>query len=224
MKRLLSLLLVFSMSSLLCACQNSSKTEDQFQSELQELTNELTFINICCDHVTGSVYKIWTNSETDRVVGLFNSALLFNDAKKTPEEYADQLPFTEHEIDVLLWGIACGLNPAVTEEKYGIKTGGFVGNGEQETIELCSELSAAYNNISDGIEHIAESCKLFKEIYSDSHAKEVELLNDWYIETSLYADFSLTPSGTMRTYAESINEYKNAINRYKKNIEVYIKG
>lgn len=220
---LLSLVIILSF----CACGNlnkESKSTDQFQTDLQTLINEITFVNICCDDITSTVYEIWSNTSTDKVITILQATLLFDDAEKTPSEYADILPFDRGDIDILLYMVATALKPDVLDvyQSSGLPNGKFLGDGEQETIELCAQICTSYNNISDGIEHISERIKVFKDTYSDLHEEEVTLMNEWYLESSLYADFSKTPSGTKRTYTDTVNEYQNNLNRYRKTAEMYI--
>lgn len=228
LRRFWSLLLSFAIGLSFCACGNSNenKSTDQFQTDLQALVNEITFVNICCDYITNTVYEIWSNTSTDKVTTIFQAALLFDDAEKTPSEYADILPFDEGDIDILLYMVATALNPDVLDvyKSSGLPNGKFLGDGEQETIALCAQICTSYNNISEGIEHISETIKSFKNTYSDSHEEEVTLINEWYLESSLYADFSKTPSGTMRTYIDAVNEYQNNLARYQKTAEMYIES
>lgn len=222
MKRL-SLFLAVMAVLCLCACNHAE--DAQYRADLKKIISELAFLNNNCDYVTNAVYALWENLSADEAALHFQIALLFDDGEKTPEEYADILPFSKNEIDVLLWGIARGLNPAVldTDILYDgskVKNGKFAGNGEQETIVLCAELCTAYKNILDMADAVSREIRIFKKQYQSTHAEEVDLLNSWYMESALYADFALSPSGSMIPCKNFvIEEYRDMMGRYRKELE-----
>lgn len=90
-----------------------------------------------------------------------------------------------------------------------------------DTVSAC----IAFNTICDAIDSentaLADDVKSFKNNCSDKYKDAMDNMSEWYLESSLYADFALNESGSLTSYREQKDEYGEKMKRYQKIAESY---
>ena len=84
------------------------------------------------------------------------------------------------------------------------------------------EYNTLCNSAKDASKALEEDLKSFGTNYESDFSQEVDNLNSWCIESSLYTEFSMTPSGTISNYANQNSTYHDNLNRFQKIAESYI--
>ena len=87
---------------------------------------------------------------------------------------------------------------------------------KEKVIEKCMEYNTLCNSAKDASKALEEDLKSFGTNYESDFSEEVDNLNSWCIESSLYTEFSMTPSGTMSNYANQNSTYHDNLNRFQK--------
>ncbi len=85
-----------------------------------------------------------------------------------------------------------------------------------DTEEKCKSYAQAINNIEDSHATLKEFVDVIVKDYSEEYSTQTDALWKWWIESSLYADHALEPSGYLNSYISAANEYLNNISRYQK--------
>jgi hypothetical protein len=78
-----------------------------------------------------------------------------------------------------------------------------------------------YDVIEDENYNVGEAVREFRDLYTDTHEKEVATLDEWYIQTSLYADLALEPSGSLVSYRSEVSGYQSDREYYTKVVDSY---
>lgn len=85
-----------------------------------------------------------------------------------------------------------------------------------EIVEQCIHISQNYWNVNDTNEklntQVSEYIKSCKEEWPD----KADLLREWYLESSLYADSVLNPSGSYASYSQNRLEFIEEMKRFQK--------
>ena len=83
----------------------------------------------------------------------------------------------------------------------------------------------AFNVICEAIDientALANDIKAFKKSCSDKYTEAMDNMDEWYLESSLYAEFALNESGSLTSYRTQKDEYDVKIKRYQKIAESY---
>ena len=116
-------------------------------------------------------------------------------------------------------GLVVGARSALTGEKLSLD---ISDSQKEKVIEKCMEYNTLCNSAKDASKALEEDLKSFGTNYESDFSEEVDNLNSWCIESSLYTEFSMTPSGTMSNYANQNSTYHDNLNRFQKIAESYI--
>ena len=95
----------------------------------------------------------------------------------------------------------------------------------EETIADTVSTCIAFNVICEAIDientALANDIKAFKKSCSDKYTEAMDNMDEWYLESSLYAEFALNESGSLTSYRTQKDEYDVKIKRYQKIAESY---
>ena len=183
----------------------------QFDKEYVDLVSRLEDLNDKSQQIFSTTYLIWENSGTDEL----ESRLVCVQAFQTEENVA----FLKENLGRSFLGLVVGARSALTGEKLSLD---ISDSQKEKVIEKCMEYNTLCNSAKDAFKALEEDLKSFGTNYESDFSEEVDNLNSWCIESSLYTEFSMTPSGTMSNYANQNSTYHDNLNRFQKIAESYI--
>ena len=210
MKKITSLILVFMMILSLCAC--GENTGAAFEEDLSSLTNRIQLLRMNCDLVVKGTRTIWENVGAEDFWTNYKAVRsLTKDQSKTDYD-------TDWNDDsyATVWCAARGLCPEKIDSNQDMTA-----EGMDYTIDLCVAFNNAFAYIDENIDPLSEEVRTFQDRYGDKFEEETHIIKEWYIELSMYVDFSKNPSGNLSAYTDKAAEYEESMDRFEKTINTY---
>ena len=214
MKKVISLFLALLMCLMLCACGG-----DGFDEEYAAMIERVEKLNDDTSKITAMVYTIWSN------VGVSNFGTFFGALRKvTDGTTLDSVTYS------YLGAAACCLFPSKywddnTEVAWNLRNATeelkYDAAAAQSVLDAAIEFNALYDSLVDRDEALSDDMKAFKEKHEKKHENEVSNLRDWVLETSMYVDFAVDPSGSLFEYGNSITSYEENLSRFNKTARAY---
>ena len=189
--------------------------ENQFAS----LTERLSELNHHCDTVSGVIYQIWDNVGASDFYTYFNSVLMLQseEALESLKNYHSQQSSGQNG-----WIVPVALaGKALAPELYGDIMKLSINDDEQisDIVQMCSAFNSIYNILLTASDELSEDISAFIKEYKTDFQEESELLREWNLESSMYAEFAYEPSGSLASYRNEMNEYQDAMSRFQKEAE-----
>ena len=92
----------------------------------------------------------------------------------------------------------------------------------EPVLNKCYEFNKIYRALEEKTMVLGDEIRKFKDAQSDEkHIKEVETLNEWFIQMSLFSDLALNPSGSLRDYIDKMTEYRESTKYYMTIVDSY---
>lgn len=183
----------------------------QFNNEYADLVERLKSLNHKSQKVYDTTYQLWINS-----AGAFDTN--FQCVRMLQSE--EGVNFWREELGKSSFNsvVLCA-RCAVTGEELTLD----VSDEEKEAvIEKCIEYNTFNNSVQDESKQLDEDVDAFGKKYGSDFSEEFGNLSDWCIESSLYVEFTMTPSGTMSNYANRNREYDEKLSRFQKIAKSYV--
>lgn len=223
MKRWISFLLICGLCLSFGGCSQKSRS---YEDDYEILVEEMRGLGDICSGVTYVTDLIWSNVGTDRFLNAYSSVLTFkseDSLQELKDSYATKSSGQNEWVWVVaLAGNAFGHDVSVVDDfKYDNSTGKM--KDCPQTQKIMSDCIGFNECLAflDEIDFIGERVRELKKQYSKTHPEEMALLNDWYIELSMYVDFAKNPSGSLSSYRSNDREYQDSISRYEKMAKNY---
>lgn len=211
-------------SILLAGCSNSDKTPnetsqtsiteaeqtsvtetDTFAEEYRDIVGKIKEMNNSSKYVIGVVDSIWDEFGADYVMSILQVII-----SCTSEDNLRNGAITSR------WMIAKALCPSAVDESTGdIKSGAYT-----QVYNKAKEFNDSISNISDTRDEVDALIKEMRNKYSE-HSDEINLLHEYYVESTLMAELALSPDGSLLTYRSSFDEMKTNISRAEKYADIY---
>lgn len=203
------------------ALTDKDKADVEHYSDLEEaksefenilytsIADDLSKMNGQCNELSSAVLQIWDNVGPDYFTTVYITILKFEDGTSLEEmKQKAQKPY-DWFINILTAGM--GLNK---DEYESVDIDDDVTIAE--IVEQCIHISQNYWNVNDTNEklntQVSEHIKSCKEEWPD----KADLLREWYLESSLYADSVLNPSGSYASYSQNRLEFIEEMKRFQK--------
>lgn len=178
-----------------------------FETQYYELVNQVLQLNYDCDYVTSCIATMWDNVGADNLNTCLTAVLALKNE--------DVLSVWESKY-LLSWRL--GASWAFGYAEFGQ----FPSESDYDAIDdACFAFNAVYDEIEDENYNVGEAVREFRDLYTDTHEKEVTTLDEWYIQTSLYADLALEPSGSLASYRSEVSGYQSDREYYTKVVDSY---
>lgn len=202
--------------------------DELYKLRLRALIDDITLFNAASEDVCLYVSTAWDNVGSDKVLLMLQTAALFNLKDKTVAEYVNIFSLatgkevSEKDVLQLLAAAAQAFNPGALEWFNDIPTTKWVSEEEQlKTLRICEKYNEQVKYVKENGDLLTAAVKEFRDIYGQTHKDEVDTLNKWMIDSNLFADLALDPSGTLFSYNSSIEEYTTSMNKYKRTMESF---
>lgn len=192
----------------------STEESDNFDTEYAAMIERVEALNADTALIAGTVYETWSNAGPSDFYTFYGSIFSITDGTTL-----DTVRI------VTLGAVACAVLPG----KYwddNAKSSANLANAvevlEKDSAKAQEVLDAAiaYNHLYDSLktadEALSADMKVFKEQYKDQYEEEVDTLREWILESSMYVDHALNPSGSLIEYGNAITEYEQNLNRFSK--------
>ena len=224
MKKILAVLLMFVMLCSFVACGGNKDVVEvpeettvlnkdaEFKTAYTKLYTDLQTLSENCDTVTDTISNVWRIVGVDSVKGAISYMLQIDSDFSTYWNKEKTLPFTSYE-----WSMAL---------EYGwIHDGmlsGITGrSGAVEFHTMCMDLQDAYNAIKSTKDTFSGKIKELYAEYKDDYSYEYDLINNLYLEVSVYAEFALEVSGSLSSYSADKRNMQAEISKLIKAADIY---
>lgn len=208
MKKIIAIFLAVVMCFSLSACNNK---EEEFKTSYLSLYQELQDLNADCNKLSGQIYEIWNIVGTDNVMGTLTYMLEISD------DFDD---YWDNEDDRMGIIYECKL-----AKEYGWLYNGSFGisldSDAKEFHAMCMDFKALISSVKTANESLPDKIKSLHSEYKEDFADEYELINELYLEVSSYAEFSITPSGSMVSYSNDKADFQSNISKLIKAADIY---
>lgn len=209
-------------ASLTATEKNEVAEEDSAVEEAKSIYSKLVSLNQHCDDMADYISVIWKG-----VDGEYNTLSYdISKALKTSRAYVSAATLEEtlskaEEYSLYEPGLAY---LAKWIDYDWVSTGGFFTSADAltETYEILADYDSNYDKVREIRKTINEDIKSFRENYKESQAELAEELDEWYIESDMYAELVLDPSGKRIDFEQSVSDYQDAMSRYAKKVDIYI--
>ena len=177
------------------------------------LTEQQAALNYQCDAVSAFVYLLWDDVGPSDFSTYFKCVLMFEDENSLDEmkAYYAQKSSGQNAWITNVW--CAGM--AIDADAYG-----DVGLGDDkminEIVEKCIAFTSVYNSLSVTDDELSNNIAEFVKEYKNEYPEETELLREWNLESSMYVDFALEPSGSLISYGNEMGEYQDTMHRFQK--------
>ena len=179
-----------------------------YENEYVFAAQAIQFMNINSDYTVATNVEIWDNvgasdffSYVDYVIELGQIGYSGLVSK-----------YGKGDADILFWAAGYALDYEYFKSHFDNFTSSKISEiqSESETYVLCA------SNVLDAQETLEEFINIMKKDYSSAYGNEMSALWTWWVESSLYADHALNPSGNLNSYISEANQYTSNISRYQK--------
>lgn len=193
--------------------ENLDELEDAerrvFEAEYDLLVSLMNFLNTNTDYVVSGVITVWENVGASKFWTYYDVIFFFDDENKTLDQYSAEFG---QNLYASLWCAGKGLCPS--------KISGSTIKDEAGVIKVCATYNLAYDNVEQAVELIQERVARLNSEYADTYPKKMAALYDWWMESYLYADLALNPSGNLASYKSSVKTFQNNLNRLSMEAEM----
>lgn len=186
------------------------EAKSEFENILYtSIADDLSEMNAQCNELSSAVLQVWDNVGPEYFTTVYIAILRFEDENSLEEmKQKAQKPYDWFK-HILTAGM--GLN---RDEYESVDINDDV--TIDEIVEQCIHITRNYWNVNDTNEklntQVSEYIKSCKEEWPDKS----DLLREWYLESSLYADSVLNPSGSYASYSQNRFEYIEEMKRFQK--------
>ena len=230
MKKTLALLLSVMMVLSLCACGNKKEEQESlFRGEYNALVDRLTKMNESCDHVTSMVYTIWDNVGASDFLSAYDTLRLLENEEAVElckAAISEDPSYDPNDWKLFPADVGMALDSSIDREDPLAQLRYIQDVKEDEEkcnaiLSICYEFNGHFNLMLSENETLGADIKALREKYPDLHTDQITTLNEWFIESSLYAEFAAEPSGTLNSYSSDITDYQETMSRFQKTVASY---
>lgn len=226
MKKVWALFLVITIAVCTVGCGNKQSFEESYNSILEKIN----YMNEQTNSATKCIDTTWQAVGADLVMEYIYQIEQINSkedliaADKTSKEMLFNLFYgSSNDLSVALMKSAW-LSLSDSAELESSESGNTAADSVMEITDKITEYCTNFNTWIEEIEKnnkdIKKSLNNLKDKYGDKHSSEIDVLKEYYTESSLYADLALNPGGcTLSEYELDCDSYSNNIKRLKKSVE-----
>jgi hypothetical protein len=218
--------------------QVSEKAKEAlFQARLMNLANQIIEFDKACEYITITFGNAWATVGGQDVLGCMDAVRIFfrqpikplSETEYTLTEYIPWLSVilgkecNEKDVEKMLYVAAKAINPGALYWRDGKPMPLYWVSDDKipETIKLCVEYNENEKYVKDNKDTLPEIVREFRKDYKSQYPDEVSTIDDWLIESQLFADFALNPYGDLKTFESEATEHLNTIRKILKIMDTY---
>ena len=209
---------------------NALNDEDKEKVENANILREATFESLvirCAEMnrhssiLSAGVVQVWEEFGGQDFWKWFDDVLRFKD-ENTLQEMKDHYA-TKEDSDgwkLLVWCAGYALDKAAFSDAEGVAKLPETDEEVAYAVALATPIGYAYDVLPDMDESIREDVAQFIKDYKEQRSEECAVLQEWSLESSVFAEFAIEPSGSLLDYQTKLAEYESAMSRFQKEAEM----
>lgn len=194
--------------------ENASSLHEAIFESLVIRCNEL---NRQSSILSEGVMIVWENVGGSKFWDYFDDVLRFNDFCVIEDmKFLNELS----TVQILMWYTGYAMEP----ESFDY---GECGRPEDLTDDdfiyiagLCMPYAKAYAALPEMETDLNSDISQFVKDYKNTYPEKTNLLHEWMLESSMFAEFALEPSGNLADYETKLKEYETMMSRFQKEAEM----
>ena len=181
------------------------------------LTERCTELNAASSVLAEGVLLVWGNVGGGSFWNYFNNVLRFTDLSTI-----DSLKLQNElgDVQIFMWNTGYALE----KESFEIGKDGYHWDLTDEDFIYIANLSMpyakAYDFLSKKEPDLNRDITKFVKDNKDTHPEETDLLREWMLESSMFMEFSMAPSGKMDDFKTKLRDYETMMSRFQKEAEM----
>lgn len=181
------------------------------------LTERCTEMNVASSILADGVTIVWENVGGSRFWNYFNDVLRFTDLSTI-----DSLKLQNElgMVQILMWNTGYALE----KESFEIGKDGYHTDLTDEDFIYIANLSMPYAKAYDALAKMEPDLNSditqFVKDNKDTHPEEANLLREWILESSMFAEFAMDPTGKLDDYKTKLGDYETMMSRFQKEAEM----
>ncbi len=211
MKKIICGILALVMLFSLCSCGSK---DDGFDAEHSAIITQIKQLNEDASAIASVIYVTWSN------VGVSDFNTFFGALCSITEGTTlDDVKITR------LGAAACCIDPKKyyddsLENNWNLRNAVealSADSAEAERIlNACISFTNLYNSLEAADSTLGANVKAFQTEFSKNHSEKTDNISQWYLESSMFVEFVLKPSGSLVEFGNKIEEYEEAFTRFSK--------
>ena len=187
---------------------------NDFDAEYDEIIEQIQDLNSHASLITGIIYRAWSKVGVSNFSTFYQALLTLQEGTTVVDGVYKYLgaaaivlqpnKYFDDDIDAAN-NLVNAMNIMESDEQIA-----------QEVLSASIDFNNALISLPEEDAALSENMKVFKEKYKDEHEDEVDNLREWVLESSMYVDFAVSPSGSLIEYGNSMTEYEESFNRFSK--------
>ena len=209
---------------------NALNDEDKEKVENANILREATFesLVIRCTEMnrhssilSAGVIRVWEEFGGQDFWKWFDDVLLFKD-ENSLQETKDRYAATKNPEDWVIgvWCAGYALDKAAFSDAEGVAKLPETDEEVAYAVALATPIGHAYDVLPGMDESIREDVAQFIKDYKEQCSEECAVLQEWSLESSIFAEFAVEPSGSLLDYQTKLAEYESAMSRFQKEAEM----
>ena len=174
-----------------------------------EIVKTFKEIKSISDYTSDAILLMWKNciySEVEAAkFSTCYSAVLSFPLDLSKAEY-DSL--RGKNVFVSVWAAALAVAPSKVTNKNQMTD-----QAMEDVIDLCYYYNDQQAQLAALLESATDMLKAYKNAYGADYGEECTILNDWFVELKLYAEFASAPTGSYNSYTSSQTDYQSNVGR-----------
>lgn len=224
MKKIFAVLLMLVMLCSFVSCGENKDVVDvneditvidkdaEFEAVYTKLYMDLQTLSKNCDTITDTINDVWRIVGVDYVKGTISYMMQLDSDFSAYWNKEKMLPVTNYE-----WLLALEY-----DWMHGGMLSGITGRNDAVKFHnLCMEFQDAYSAISSTKDALSGKIKELYAEYKDDYSYEYDLINNLYLEVSVYAEFALEVSGSLSSYSVDKRNMQAEISKLIKAADIY---
>ncbi|MBQ6718895.1 MAG: hypothetical protein IJN20_00910 [Oscillospiraceae bacterium] len=183
------------------------------------LTERCTEMNVASSILADGVIIVWENVGGSRFWNYFDDVLRFTDLSTI-----DSLKLQNElsAVQMLMWNTGY----AMEKESFEIgkdKDGYHWDLTDDDFVyiaNLCMPYAKAYDALSKTEPSLNSDVTQFVKDNKDTYPEEANLLREWMLESSMFAEFAMEPAGKLDDYKTKLGDYETMMSRFQKEAEM----
>ncbi len=173
------------------------------------IVDDLTRMNAECNELSSVVLRVWDNVGAEYFGTTYIAILRFFDENSLEQMKQQSQNSRNWWVSVSVAGL--GLDKDAYDS-VDIDDDATI----NEIVEQCIYISTNYRDVSATNKELKTKVSNYIKIFEEANQDKANLLHDWYLESSLYADSVLDPSGSYASNAQNRLEYIEKMKRFQK--------
>ena len=195
--------------------ENTNVLRDAMYSSLVMRYSEM---NNHSSILAAGVARVWNEVGAQDFWSSFQCVLYFKDEHSVQQLKTMRALSSDDPDDwkIIVWGAGCALD----KETYYLSKHPDTDEEIAVVVDMAMPIGHAYDILPEMEETLYSDVTQFIKDYKEEMPEECELLREWSLESSSFADFAMEPSGNLNDYQAKLSEYESTMSRYEREADM----